>query len=163
VSPVSGLLRSMGYESLVNVVAVDNLPVVFTVIAFWAGAGGWIVIMYGALNNISSDIMEAARIDGAGPVQTAWHIQLPMLRKWISYMGIMSLAAGTQLFVEPKILAQATKNVVPEDYSLNQLAYLYAFRQNDFSGSAAISVVLLVVALGLSAVFIFRGRLFEHD
>jgi multiple sugar transport system permease protein len=163
VSPVSGLLRSMGYESLVNVVAVDNLPVVFTVIAFWAGAGGWIVIMYGALNNISSDIMEAARIDGAGPVQTAWHIQLPMLRKWISYMGIMSLAAGTQLFVEPKVLAQATKNVVPEDYSLNQLAYLYAFRQNDFSGSAAISVVLLVVALGLSAVFIFRGRLFEHD
>jgi multiple sugar transport system permease protein len=78
-------------------------------------------------------------------------------------MGIMSLAAGTQLFVEPKILSQATKNVVPEDYSLNQLAYLYAFRQNDFSGSAAISVVLLVVALGLSAVFIFRGRLFERD
>jgi multiple sugar transport system permease protein len=163
VSPVSGLLRSMGFESLVNVVAVGNLPVVFTVIAFWAGAGGWIVIMYGALNNISADIMEAARIDGAGPIQTAWHIQLPMLKKWISYMGIMSLAAGTQLFVEPKILAQATKNVVPEDYSLNQLAYLYAFRQNDFSGSAAISLVLLVVALGLSAVFIFRGRLFEHD
>jgi multiple sugar transport system permease protein len=163
VSPVSGLLRAMGYESLVNVVAVGNLPVVFTVIAFWAGAGGWIVIMYGALNNISSDVMEAARIDGAGPVQTAWHIQLPMLGKWISYMGIMSLAAGTQLFVEPKILAQATKNVVPEDYSLNQLAYLYAFRQNDFSGSAAISIVLLVVALGLSTVFIFRGKLFERD
>ncbi|GAA1824141.1 carbohydrate ABC transporter permease [Agromyces salentinus] len=163
VSPVSGLLHAMGYESLVNVVAVGNLPVVFTVIAFWAGAGSWIVIMYGALNNIPVEVMEAARIDGAGPVQTAWHIQLPMLKKWISYMGVMSLAAGTQLFVEPKILAQATKNVVPEDYSLNQLAYLYAFRQNDFSGSAAISVVLLVVALGLSAIFIFRGKLFERD
>lgn len=163
VSPVSGLLHAMGYESLVNVVAVGNLPVVFTVIAFWAGAGGWVVIMYGALNNISTDVMEAARIDGASHVQTAWHIQLPMLAKWISYMGIMSLAAGTQLFVEPKILAQATKNVVPEDYSLNQLAYLYAFRQNDFSGSAAISITLLVVALGLSTIFIFRGRLFERD
>lgn len=163
VSPVSGLLRAMGYESLVNVVAVENLPVVFTVIAFWAGAGGWIVIMYGALNNISADIMEAARIDGANALQVAWHIQLPMLTKWISYMGIMSLAAGTQLFVEPKVLAQATKNVVPEDYSLNQLAYLYAFRQGDFSGSAAISVMLLVVALGLSTIFIFRGKLFERD
>ncbi len=163
VSPVSGLLKAMGFESLINVVAVGNLPVVFTVIAFWAGAGSWIVIMYGALNNISADIMEAARIDGAGAVQTAWHIQLPMLKKWISYMGIMSLAAGTQLFVEPKILAQATKNVVPEDYSLNQLAYLYAFRQGDFSGSAAISIILLVVALGLSTIFIFRGRLFDHD
>lgn len=163
VSPVAGLLRAMGYEKLVNVVAVDNLPVVFTVIAFWAGAGGWIVIMYGALNNVPAEVMEAARIDGAGAVQTAWHIQLPMLAKWISYMGIMSLAAGTQLFVEPKVLAQATKNVVPEDYSLNQLAYLYAFRQGDFSGSAAISILLLVVALGLSTVFIFRGRLFERD
>ncbi|MFF2371357.1 carbohydrate ABC transporter permease [Agromyces sp. NPDC058110] len=163
VSPVSALLHAFGFESLVNVVAVGNLPVVFTVIAFWAGAGSWIVIMYGALNNIPVEVMEAARIDGAGPVQTAWHIQLPMLTKWISYMGVMSLAAGTQLFVEPKILAQATKNVVPEDYSLNQLAYLYAFRQNDFSGSAAISVMLLVVALGLSAIFIFRGKLFERD
>ena len=78
-------------------------------------------------------------------------------------MAIMSLAAGVQLFVEPKVLSQATKGVVPEDYSLNQLAYLYAFRQGDFSGSAAISLMLLVVSLGLSTVFIFRGRLFEID
>ena len=163
VSPVSGLLKSMGYESLVNVVAVDNLPVVFTVIAFWAGAGGWIVIMYGALNNISADIMEAARIDGAGPIQTAWHIQLPMLKKWISYMGIMSLAAGTQLFVEPQLLSQASNAIVPNDYSLNQLAYLFAFKQQDLNGSAAIAVMLLVVSLSLSVFFVVRGGLFERD
>lgn len=163
VSPVAGLLRAMGYESLVRVVATDNLPIVFTVIAFWTGAGGWIVIMYGALNNISKEIMEAARIDGAGAVATALHIQLPLMTKWISYMGIMSLAAGTQLFVEPRVLSQATRGVVSESYSLNQLAYLYAFRQNDFSGSAAISLVLLLVALLLSTIFIFRGRLFERD
>ena len=163
VSPVSGLLHAMGYESLVRVVSIDNLPIVFTIIAFWTGAGGWIVIQYGALNNIDTEIMEAARIDGAGAVKTAWYIQLPMMTKWISYMGIMSLAAGTQLFVEPRVLSQATRGVVPEDYSLNQLAYLYAFRQGDFSGSAAISIVLLAVALLLSTVFIFRGRLFESD
>ena len=51
----------------------------------------------------------------------------------------------------------------PSDYSLNQLAYLYAFQQNDFNGSAAISLMLLVVALGLSTVFVFRGGLFERD
>lgn len=163
VSPVAALLNSMGYDSLVRVVSLDNLPIVFTIIAFWTGAGGWIVIQYGALNNIDPEIMEAARIDGAGAVKTAWYIQLPMMTKWISYMGIMSLAAGTQLFVEPRVLSQATRGVVPEDYSLNQLAYLYAFRQSDFSGSAAISIVLLAVALVLSSVFIFRGRLFESD
>ncbi|MET0989305.1 MAG: sugar ABC transporter permease, partial [Glaciihabitans sp.] len=163
VSPVAFLLRALGLETFVQTVSIDNLPVIFTVIAFWTGAGGWIVIMYGALNNISNDVMEAARIDGAGPINTARYIQIPMLRKWISYMGIMSLAAGTQLFVEPRVLSQASKGVVPPDYSLNQLAYLFAFRQGDFNGSAAISLILLVVAVGLAAIFVFRGGLFERD
>ncbi|AGZ44084.1 carbohydrate ABC transporter permease [Actinoplanes friuliensis] len=162
-SPVSGLLRLLGFDSFVQVIVPGNLPVVFAIIAFWTGAGGWIVIMYGALNNISAEVIEAARVDGANAVQIAWRIQLPMLRKWISYMGIMSLAAGTQLFVEPQLLSQASNAVVPNDYSLNQLAYQYAFQQNDFNGAAAISLLLLVIALALSAVFVTRGGLFERD
>ncbi len=162
-SPVGGLLRLLGFSSFVQVIVPENLPPVFAVIAFWTGAGGWIVIMYGALNNISHEVIEAARIDGAGPVQIAWRIQLPLLRKWISYMGIMSLAAGTQLFVEPQLLSQASNAIVPNDYSLNQLAYQYAFQQNDFNGAAAISLLLLVIALALSAVFVTRGGLFGRD
>lgn len=163
VSPVSGILKAFGFETFVQTVALDNLPVIFTLIAFWTGAGGWIIIMYGALNNIPVEVMEAARIDGAGPIATAWHIQIPLMRKWISYMAVISLAAGTQLFVEPRVLGQASKGVVPPDYSLNQLAYLFAFRQGDFNGSAAISLLLLLVSVGLSAVFVFRGGLFERD
>ena len=162
-SPVGGLLRLFGFDSFVQVIVPGNLPVIFAVIAFWTGAGGWIVIMYGALSSISSEVMEAARVDGANAVQIAWRIQLPLLRKWISYMGIMSLAAGTQLFVEPQLLSQASNAVVPNDYSLNQLAYQYAFQQNDFNGAAAISLLLLLIALCLSAVFVTRGGLFETD
>jgi multiple sugar transport system permease protein len=162
-SPVGGLLRLFGLSSFVQVIVPSHLPPIFAIIAFWTGAGGWIVIMYGALNNISAEVIEAARIDGAGALQIAWRIQLPMLRKWISYMGIMSLAAGTQLFVEPQLLSQASNAVVPNDYSLNQLAYQYAFQQNDFNGAAAISLLLLLIALALSAVFVLRGGLFETD
>jgi multiple sugar transport system permease protein len=163
VSPVSGVLHAFGFNSFVETISPGNLPVIFAVMAFWTGAGGWIVVMYGALNSIPTEVLEAARIDGAGVVRTALHIQLPMLRKWISYMAIMSLAAGTQLFVEPKVLSQASHGVVPNDYSLNQLAYLYAFKQQDLNGSAAIAVMLLVVSLGLSVFFVIRGGLFERD
>jgi len=162
-SPVAPLLHAFGFSSFVQVIQPGHLPVIFAIIAFWTGAGGWIVIMYGALNNVSDETIEAARIDGANAAQIAISIQLPLLRKWIAYMGIMSLAAGTQLFVEPQLLSQASNAVVGNDYSLNQLAYIYAFTQNDFNGSAAISILLLIVALALSAVFVTRGGLFEKD
>jgi len=162
VSPVSFILHGFGLNSLVEAVQADRLPVVLAVIAFWTGAGGWIVVMYGALNNISRDVLEAARVDGASPIRIAWSIQIPLMRKWIAYMVILSSAGGTQLFVEPRVLSQASRGVVSQDYSLNQLAFLYAFRQNDFNGSAAISLLLLIVAVALSVFFVFRGGLFER-
>jgi multiple sugar transport system permease protein len=163
VSPVSGVLHAFGLKTFVQTISPAHLPVIFAIIAFWSGAGGWIVVMYGALNSIPSEIMEAARVDGAGAVRTALHIQLPMMRKWISYMAVISLAAGTQLFVEPTVLSQASQGVVPIDYSLNQLAYQYAFKQTDNNGAAAIAVMLLVVCVVLSAFFVIKGGLFERD
>ena len=164
VSPVSFVLKWFGYTNFVQAIDLNNLPLIFTVIAFWTGAGGWIIIMYGALNNISDEIMEAARCDGASAIKTAWYIQIPMIRKWIAYMAVISVAAGTQLFAEPKVLAQASRNQIPKHYSLNQLAYVTAFGpQADFNSSAAISMMLLVVAAGLAAFFVFRGGLFDRD
>ena len=164
VSPVSFVLKWFGYTNFVQAIDLNNLPLIFTVIAFWTGAGAWIIIMYAALNNISDEIMEAARCDGASAIKTAWYIQLPLIRKWIAYMVVISVAVGTQLFAEPKILAQASRNQIPKHYSLNQLAYVTAFGpQADFNSSAAISMLLLVVAAGLAAFFVFRGGLFDRD
>jgi multiple sugar transport system permease protein len=163
VSPVSGVLHAFGLKTFVQTISPAHLPVIFAIIAFWSGAGGWIVVMFGALNSIPTEVMEAARVDGAGAIRTALHIQLPMMRKWISYMAVISLAAGTQLFVEPTVLSQASQGVVPVDYSLNQLAYQYAFKQTDNHGAAAIAVMLLVVCVVLSAFFVIRGGLFERD
>jgi len=164
VSPVSFVLNWFGYTNFVQAIDLNNLPLIFTVIAFWTGAGAWIIIMYAALHNISNEIMEAARCDGASAIKTAWYIQLPLIRKWIAYMVVISVAVGTQLFAEPKILAQASRNQIPKHYSLNQLAYVTAFGpQADFNSSAAISMMLLVVAAGLAAFFVFRGGLFDRD
>lgn len=163
VSPVAFLLRAFGYHTFGEVIAPGHLPILFTLIAFWTGAGGWIVVMYGALNNISQDVLEAARIDGAGAWQTAWRIQIPLLRKWIVYMVILAFAGGTQLFVEPQLLSQASVGVAGRDYSLNQLAYDFAFQNNDVNTAAAVSVELLVVGLVVAGVFVARSGFFDAD
>ncbi|MFF3741269.1 carbohydrate ABC transporter permease [Streptomyces sp. NPDC002566] len=163
VSPVSSLLGALGFHTFGEVIAPGNLPLLFTVIAFWTGAGGWIVVMYGALNNIPTDVMEAARIDGAGAWQTAWHVQIPMLRKWIVYMVILAFAGGAQLFVEPQLLSLASVGVAGRDYSLNQLTFDFAFQMNNINGAAAVSVELLVVSLSAAALFVARSGFFDAD
>ena len=132
-------------------------------IVTWQWAGYNMIILYAALQGLPREVLEAARVDGAGPVRLAWSIQLPMIRKWITYMLVLSVAAGTQLFVEPELVSQASFGIVPNSYSVNQLAYQFAFTQNDFNGSAAISIDLLIVALVFAGLFVARGRLFETD
>ncbi|MEV8547752.1 sugar ABC transporter permease [Streptomyces sp. NPDC051572] len=163
VSPVSFLLSGLGYDTFGQVIAPGHLPLLFTIIAFWTGAGGWIVVIYGALNNIPKDVMEAARIDGAGAWQTAWRVQIPMLRKWIVYMVILAFAGGAQLFVEPQLLSLASVGVAGRDYSLNQLSYDFAFQMNNINGAAAVSVELLVVSLSAAALFVARSGFFDAE
>ncbi|MEU9239359.1 sugar ABC transporter permease [Streptomyces shenzhenensis] len=163
VSPVAPLLKAMGSDHFTDVITPGHLPVIFAIIAFWTGAGGWILVLYGALNTIPADVIVAAKMDGAGRIRTALSIQLPMIRKSITYMLILAFAAGTQLFVEPQLISQASFGVVPNDYSVNQLAYQFAFTQNDFNGSAAIALDLLVIALVSTSLFVTRGRLFDTD
>jgi multiple sugar transport system permease protein len=161
VSPLSGLLHALGFNSFTNVIAPQQLPMVFAVMAFWTGAGGWIVVMYGALNNIPDELLEAARLDGASVLKTAWFVQIPMLRKWIAYMLILAFATGAQLFVEPELVGEASLGEVSDSWSPNQLAYQYAFHSNNFNDASVVSIYLLILCLACAALVVFRSGLFE--
>ena len=164
VSPGSFLLRHvLGASIFAQSIAPGNLPYIFAMIAFWTGAGGWIVVMYGALNTIPPDLEEAARIDGAGPFTIAFRLKLPLIRKWIAYMLILSFATGTQLFVEPQIVQSASFGLVPDTWSANQLAYQLAFRYADFNGAAAIAVDLLAIGLIGAVIVVTRSGLFRTE
>jgi multiple sugar transport system permease protein len=164
VSPGSFLLRDLlGAHIFAQSIAPGNLPYIFAMIAFWTGAGGWIVVMYGALNTIPPDLEEAARIDGAGPFTIAFRLKLPLIRKWIAYMLILSFATGTQLFVEPEIVQHASFGLVPDTWSANQLAYQLAFRYGDFNAAAAISVDLLLIGLVGAVLIVTRSGLFRSE
>ena len=163
VSPVSWLLHDLGFSSFANVIAPQQLPMVFAVMAFWTGAGGWIVVMYGALNNIPAELIEAARLDGANVLKTAWYVQIPMLRKWIAYMLILAFATGAQLFVEPQLVGEASLGEVSNSWSPNQLAYQFAFHANNFNDASAVSIDLLILCLACAALVVFKSGLFEVE
>ena len=161
VSPAAAFLRFLGYGTFGQVIEPGHLSILLAMIAFWTGAGGWIVVMCGALNNIPVELIEAARIDGAAGWSIARRIQIPMMRKWIVYMVILAFAGGTQLFVEPQLISAASLGVAGRDYSLTQLSYDFAFQNNNVNYASAISVELLVVSLVVAALFVTRSRFFD--
>ena len=163
VSPIGFILRAFGWTSLNETVATGHLPYVFAMMAFWSGAGGWILVMYGALNTIPAELMDAAGLDGCSAWQLAIRIKVPMIRKWIAYMVILAFATGSQLFVEPQLVGEASFGVINPSWSPNQLAYVYAFQMDNFNGSAAIAVDLLVLGLLCAALVVVRTGLFRAD
>ncbi|MBC8077140.1 MAG: sugar ABC transporter permease, partial [Chloroflexales bacterium] len=85
ISPFRGLLQAGGYTVVSDVIRPANLPLLFTLLGFFTGAGGWVAIFYGALNSVSREIIEAATIDGCGAWQTAMYIKRPLIGPYIAY------------------------------------------------------------------------------
>jgi multiple sugar transport system permease protein len=160
-SPFTFILHWLGYQTLGDSLASGHLPVVYALIAFWSGAGSWIVVMYGALATIPRGVLEAARLDGAGPWRTAIRIKLPLIKRWVAYMLIGAFAAGTQLFAEPQLVSEATGGFLNQTWSPNQLAYYLSFQLDNFNYAAAIAIDLLALALISAAVILLRTGLFR--
>lgn len=163
-SPWDVVLSALGHQTLGSSLTSGSLPFIFALIAFWTGAGAWILVIHGALTNIPGDVLEAAALDGAGPLQTALRVKLPLVKKWVAYMLIVSFAGGTQLYAEPALFSQATGGIlVSNAWSPNQLATWIAFYSDNFNYAAAISIDLLVIALLCAGLLVFRTRLFKED
>jgi len=158
ISPFKALLNEMGFKLLNDVVYAKSLPVIFTLMGFFSGAGLWIAIQYGALEAIPTDVIEAATIDGCNAWQKALLIKFPLIRPYIIYQFILIFAGNVQLFVEPQILAGGNNlgvgANVPQVWSPNQLAYNFAFEMGNFATASALSLILLAIGLGAAYLII---------
>ncbi|MEV5486088.1 MULTISPECIES: carbohydrate ABC transporter permease [Streptomyces] len=162
-SPFAPMLKAMGLTGDAEVFQSGNLTLIFAIMAFTTGVGQWIVIMYGALQNIPDEVLEAAALDGCGPVRRALLIKLPMVTKYVLYMVILSFAAGVQIFVEPQLIYQITRSAGSPWWSLNQFGYTLAFQSGDFGGAATVSVILLAISTLAALLLIFRTDFFSTE
>lgn len=138
-----------------------SLPVILSVMGIAAGAGGWIVLLYGALTAIPQDVLEAARIDGA----RAWHlvryVKLPLIRGYVAFILIVSLANGFQVFVEPQVLGAAVQGRVSQYWSVNQIVYSYATGESNYGRASALSLLLLVVVVAAAVLVVTKTRFYS--
>tara|TARA_B100001057_G_scaffold74213_2_gene68696 strand:+ start:609 stop:1466 length:858 start_codon:yes stop_codon:yes gene_type:complete len=161
VSPFSFIWNLFEWKSKFDVMNGLSYAGTFALMAFFANIGGWIIVTHGSLTSISSEIIEASTIDGCSPFRLALHIKIPMIFRTIALMVILSLAGGIQLFVEPQLINLASTTNSSADWSLNQIAYEYAFVVGDFGVSIALSMLMLLFSLFLAILIIWKTNFYR--
>lgn len=163
VSPFQPVLLGLGWETRAAVVSGLGFAGIFAIMAFFSQSGGWIVVLGGSLTSLPGEVMEAARIDGANRFQLATRIKLPMIWRSLVLMGILTFAAGLQMFVEPQLMGLAGAQYAQNDWSLNQMAFQYAFRMGDFGASAALSTMLIGASVAIALIIVFATKFYKLD
>jgi multiple sugar transport system permease protein len=161
-SPIKEPLSWVGITTSGQIWQTKNLVYIFAIMAFFAIAGNWILIQFGSLQSISGEVIEAARVDGCTAFQIAMRIKLPLIKKYIVYMGVLIFAGGLQIFVEPQLIDGGIYSGIAEAWSLDQLAFELAFTSGDFGGASALSLMLLVPSFLGALVVIFKTDMFEE-
>ncbi|WP_405015743.1 carbohydrate ABC transporter permease [Kitasatospora sp. NBC_00070] len=147
ISPVIDALNAAGAEGDIlghPLAAVVN-------IAAWEWTGYNMVIFYAALQAIPREVLEAAVVDGAGPLRTAFSVKIPLIRASLTMVGLFTVIGSLQLFTEPMIL-HGTSPGVTSAWTPNMYAYTAAFERGDYGLAAASSVLLAVTAAALSLI-----------
>jgi len=117
----------------------------------WKNFGYDMIIFVAGLQSIPESLYEAARIDGAGPLQQFRSITLPMLRPTLVFVGVITMIGYFQLFAEPYVM---TNGGGPLNATLSLVLHMYkeGFRWWNLGHAAAIAFLLFVVILGATVV-----------
>ena len=124
---------------------------VIVIALIWRWTGYNMVFYLAGLQNIDYSIYEAARIDGASPIQQFIHLTIPLLKPTILLTAIMSTSGTLQLFDESVNLTaggpgKATMTLTHNIYNISFV------ETPKFNYAAALSVFILVVVAVLSAI-----------
>lgn len=133
-------------------------------IALWGGVGFNMIVIYTSLKSVSSEIYEAAKIDGATEIQIAWRIKIPIIAPALIMTALFSMIATLQVFAEPTTLRPLT-NSLSTSWSPLMLVYRDAFTRDDIYSAAATSIIIALATFALSFLFlrIVQKRAFGQE
>ncbi len=123
-------------------------------VAVWRAIGLNSIILLAALQGVPDDQLEAAALDGAGPVRRYLHVVLPQIRFALGFVVMTTLIGWLQFFDEPFVLTDG--GPVGATTSLSLFLFKRGFRLNEFGYASAGSIVLLVT---IAAVTLIQLRL----
>ena len=150
--PIAQLLTALGIgDGTVSFLGSPNAALWSTVaVIVWRFAGFYMLLLLVGLQGISSDVYEAAVVDGANRWQTFVNITLPLLKSSLALCTILCITGSLLAFDQFYILTRGG----PDNSTITivQLVYNVAFAgRNDLGVAAALSLVVLLALIVINA------------
>ncbi|NIZ89883.1 carbohydrate ABC transporter permease [Kineococcus rubinsiae] len=149
---VNQVLTGLGLPAVEWLSGYWTIKIVLAVLMTWQWVGYNAILYYAGLQAISSEVYEAAKLDGAGALRTFVSITVPLLRPVILFTVVISTIGGLQTFAEPQVLFGSNASINPNSggpgqAGLTMVLYFYqqAFNNNNFGYGAAIAYAVFAV------------------
>lgn len=136
------------------------MPVVMA-ITVWQWTGLTFILFYAAMSQIEPELLEAARLDGAGNVRALRSIVWPMCRGTTAALAMLGLIGALKTFDVPYLVTKGGPNHGTE--FLGTYIYHTMVQEKHFGYAAAISIALLVLAIGGGVLMSARNRRAERS
>jgi multiple sugar transport system permease protein len=117
----------------------------------WKGAGATALIYLASLQGINLELYEAATIDGASIWHRIRYVTIPSMRNLVSTLFILQVIAVFQILYEPLVMTNGGPNNA--SISIMQLVFKYAFEKFDYPKAAAVSVIISIFLITLTAIY----------
>lgn len=144
---INEFLRLIGLENLTrNWLAEKNIAIYcIYVAALWQGVGQPMVYFISGLSAIPEDILEAARIDGAGKFSMFFNITLPMLKE--TFVVVLATLIIASMKVYDIVYTMTGGGPANATQTLASYMYSQTFKYNKLGKGSAIASIMLVIML----------------
>ena len=126
-----------------------------TALIVWGAIPFVTITVYAGLAQVPRELVEAAEIDGAGPLRVFWDVTFPILKPILLILTSLSIIWDFGVFTQPFLLIGAS-HLDETNYLMGVYVFLEGYGQSNFGRGAAISMLMLVMVIALSVFYVRR-------
>lgn len=153
------LLEAMGKTTLTDWKSEGIALVTMMLPVMWQYVGFYFVILVTGLNNISDELYEAARIDGATTLQRVRYISIPLLHNVICTCSILAVTGALKVFDLPWVMFPKGMPLKTTFLTGTYMYYQTMETKNvDYGAALAVLIVVLGVVLAKIVNAIFKEK-----
>lgn len=136
------------------------------IVTIWKGLGYYMMIYLAGLQSIPGELLEAARIDGAGGWRVIWHVTIPLLMPFVLLCSLLSVMGAIQVFDEVFVMHGPLGDPAYSTLTTSIYSYKVAFQDFEFGYAATIGLLVSLIIMVFSILmfrYTRRGGLTYYD